>query len=332
MISRRQVVLAIGAGALTVRHSSFAQQQSKVWRIGFLAARSRSTTSNPDVYYDAFVQEMRALGYVEGQNLEIEWRFADGKYDRLPNLAAELVQKKVEVIVAGTTPPALAAQRATTTIPIVAVAVGDPVESGLVASLGRPGGNITGVANIVGDIGPKRLELLRLIKPTLSRVAVLGNPANSTINTSSMKKIQDAARRVGVTAIPIYARTSEEIERGFAQMLRERAEGVIVAVDTFLYGQRTQIAGLAVKYRMLLVSAFREEALAGSLLSYGPNNADIYRRAATYVDKILKGAKAGDLPIEQPSLFELVINLRTAKAVGLTISRELLQRADRVIE
>ena len=332
MISRRQVVLAIGAGALTVRHSSFAQQQSKVWRIGFLAARSRSTTSNPDVYYDAFVQEMRALGYVEGQNLEIEWRFADGKYDRLPNLAAELVQKKVEVIVAATTPPALAAQLATTTIPIVAVAVGDPVESGLVASLGRPGGNITGVANIVGDIGPKRLELLRLIKPTLSRVAVLGNPANSTINTSSMKKIQDAARRVGVTAIPIYARTSEEIERGFAQMLRERAEGVIVAVDTFLYGQRTQIAGLAVKYRMLLVSAFREEALAGSLLSYGPNNADIYRRAATYVDKILKGAKAGDLPIEQPSLFELVINLRTAKAVGLTISRELLQRADRVIE
>ena len=288
--------MAFGAGALAAPFSCFAQQQGKVWRIGFLGARLRSTPSNPEVYYDAFVQGMRELGYVEGKNLVIEWRFADGKYERLPGLAAELVQMKVEVIVTHTTPAIQAAQRATRTIPIVAAVVGDPVGSGFAASLARPGGNITGLSNIAVDVSPKHIELLKTMIPRLSRVANLVNPGNSS-HLAVLKSVQAAARQVGIKILPMDARAPEEIERGFATMARERAESVIVAPDPFFFQQRRQIAELALKNRVPSMFSFREEVAAGGLMSYGPNLTDFYRRAATYVDKILKGAKPGELPI-----------------------------------
>ena len=321
------------AGALIVAPlASLAQAQGKVARIGFLGARSRSTPSNPDIYYEGFLQGMRELGYVEGRNLVIEWRFAEGKYERLPGLAAELVKLKPDVLVCHATPPAQALQRATSTIPIVNLSMADPVGSGLVASLARPGGNITGMSNILSDTGPKQLELLKTVVPKLSRVAVLVNPG-SPIYAAFLKSVQIAAQQLGVTVLRVDARTSEEIEAGFAAMKRERVEGLIIAPDSFLTVQRaSMIADLAVKNRLLAMGNFPEEALAGDLMSYGPNNVDIYRRGATYVDKILKGAKPVDLPVEQPTKLDLVVNLKTARALGITIPQSLLLRADRVIE
>ena len=331
MITRRKLLMAFGASALASPLASLAQQQGKVWRIGFLGARSRSTLSNPDVYYDAFTQGMRELGYVEGKNLVIEWRFADGKYERLPGLASELVQMKVEVIVTHSTPATQALQRATKTIPIVTAAVIDPVGSGFAVSLARPGGNITGLSVITVDVSPKHIELLKIMMPTLSRVAVLVNPGNP-VHAAVLKSIQAAAQQVGIKILPVNARSPEEIERGFAMMKREHAEAVIIVADAFFFGQGRQIAELALKNRMPSIFQDREHVEAGGLMSYGQNVTDFFRRAATYVDKILKGAKASNLPIEQPTRFYLVINRKTANALGLTISQELLLRADEVIE
>ena len=331
MITRRRIVVALGAGALTPL-ASFAQQQpAKVARIGFLASRSRSTPSDPEIYYDAFMQEMRELGYIEGKNLNIEWRFADGKYERLPGFAAELVQMKVEIIVTHGVPGTQAAQRATRIIPIVTAAVNDPVGTGFAASLARPGGNITGMSNTVNDVSIKHIELLKAMVPKLSRVAILMNPGNAS-HPANLKNIQVAARHAGIKVLPVDARSSEEIERGFGSMKRERARAVIIATDPFFQQQRRQIIAMAAKNKLPSMFSFREEVRAGGLMSYGANLPDIYRRAATYVDKILKGAKPGDLPIEQPTRFELVINRWTAQALGLTISREMLLRADAVIE
>ena len=330
MIARRSFVLALGAGALAPL-SLVAQPQPKVRRIGFLATRSRSTVSNPDVYYDAFVQGMRDLGYVEGKNLVIEWRFADGKYERLAGLAAELVQMKPEVIVTHGTPGPQAMRQATSTIPIVTASAGDPVASGFAVSLTRPGGNITGLSLIAIDLSPKHFELLTIMVPRLSRVAVLANPGNSS-HPAILKSLQTAAQQVGIKVLPMDARTPEEIERGFAMMKRERAEAVIVAADGFFVGQRRRIAELAAKNRTPSMYAFREHVGAGGLMSYGQNLTEHYRSAATYVDKILKGAKPGDLPFEQPTRIHLAINRKTAKALGLKIPQELLLRADEVIE
>ena len=330
MASRRQVVLALGAGALTTPLGVFAQQP-KVRRVGFLAARSRSTSSNPDPYYDAFVQGMRELGYVEGKNLVIEWRFADGKYERLPDLADVLTQMKLEVIVAHGTVGIQAAQRATKAIPIVMAISGDPVGNGFVASLARPGGNITGMSDIVVDVSSKHIELLKTMIARLSRVAYLMNPGNSA-HPAVLKSIQTAAQQVGIRILPVDAGTPQEIERGFAAMTRERAEAVIVAADAFLFGRPRHISELALKNQIPSMFPFREYVEAGGLMSYGPNVADLYRRAATYVDKILKGAKPGELPIEQPTKIHLAINLKTAKMLGLVVSNELLSRADEVIE
>ena len=237
----------------------------------------------------------------------------------------------VEVIAAAATPSVQAVQRATSTIPVVAISVTDPVASGLAASLARPGGNITGLANITSDISPKLFELLKGMKPALSRVAVLANPGNST-HPLYLRNIQASAQQVGVTTVQVDARTPEDIERGFALMLRERAEALIVAADAFFLAQGSQIAKLAIKNRLPSVFPFREDALAGGLISYGPNLADIFRRAATFVDKILKGAKPSELPFEQPIQFELVINLRTAKMLGIKMPQTILVRADKVIE
>lgn len=330
MNKRRKLIVAIGSVVLIEPYSSIAQQQEKVWCVGFLTLRNRPASldsENPG----AFRQGMRELGYIEGKNLVIEWRFADGKYDRFPGLAAELVQLKVDVIVAGGTPDTRAAQKATAVIPIVMGNVGDPIGSGLIKSLARPGGNITGSTNMTGDIGPKQLELLLGMVPTLSRVAVLVNPENPA-HITILKNVEAAARKVGVTILPVEARTAQEIEDGFSMMSRKNAGAVIVEPAGLFNVQRRQISDLAMKKRLPSIHLYREYTVAGGLMSYGPNVADQYRRAASYVDKIFKGAKPGDLPVEQPTKFELIINAKTAKTLGLKIPQSILISADKVIE
>ena len=328
--TRRTLLIALGAGALVVPLAPFAQQQGKLWRVGFLTPERRPASLDSDVY-DAFRLGMRELGYVEGKNLVIEWRFADGKYERLPELVAEMVQLKLDAIVAVATPSIRAAQKATPTIPIVMVNPADPVGSGFIASLARPGGNITGLSNQLVDVSPKHLEMLLSMVPKLGRVAVLVNPANQG-TLFILKSVQAAARSTNAAILPVEARTPAEIEKAFSAMARENVKAVIVARDSLFNQQVRQVAELAAKGRLPTVAGLREYVEAGGLMSYGPNRADIYRRAATYVDKIFKGAKPSDLPVEQPTKLEMVINRKTAKALGLTIPQSLLIRADQVIE
>lgn len=328
-MNRRDTVLgllALSAAPLV----SHAQQLGKIWRVGFLVPRRRPDSIDSD-FIGAFPRGMRELGYVEGKNLVIEWRFADGQFERLPDLAAELVRLKVDVIVSGSSQAISALQKATTTIPVVMASSGDPIGSGFVKSLARPGGNITGLSNLTSDIGTKQLELLLSIVPKLSRVAVLVNPVNPSLATF-LKNVQSAAQGVSVKVLPVEARTAREIENAFPAMTQGNASAVIVATDGLFVQQYRKIAELAAKNRLPSVSQLREYVEAGGLVSYGPNLAEQFRRAATYVDKIFKGAKPGDLPVEQSTKFELLINDKTAKALGLTISSELLSRADRVIE
>lgn len=274
---------------------------------------------------------MHRLGYVEGKNLVIESRYANGQYDRLPKLAAELLRSNVAAIVAGGTTGVQAAQKATKSIPIVLVGVPDPVGEGFAKTLSRPGGNITGLSTIVTELSSKHLELLRVVIPKLSRVGVLINPLNPS-DALILEQINGVAHSSGVKVVPIEASTVAQIESSFAGMTPARMNAVMVAADEFFDGQRNQIVKLALKNRLPTIFANRELTEAGGLMSYGPDLADHYRRAAIYVDKILKGAKAGDLPIEQPTMLELVINRRTAKAVGVTFPQELLLRADKVID
>jgi putative ABC transport system substrate-binding protein len=310
---------------------SFAQQPGKIWRIGFLSSVSRPTTSGSDDPFGAFLQGMRELGYVEGKNVVIEWRFADGRVEDLPGLAAELVQSKVDVILTAGTPATSAAQKATATIPIVMGPVSDPIGSGFVKSFAQPGGNITGISNLTGDIGAKYLEILLSMVPKLSRVAVLTYPANSSHDTI-LKSIRAAGEKTGVEVLSMAAQSPQEIENAFSMMTKDKSGAVIVAADQYFLQQRSQIAALAVENRLPSILNNREYAEAGGLCSYGVNVTDQYRRAATYVDKILRGAKPRDLPVEQPTTFQLVINRKTAKALGLTIPQSLLISADKVID
>jgi len=329
MNSRRKLLVALSAGALAAPFACFAQQQRpKVARIGLLEASSASSSAK---LREALIRGLRELGYMEGKNIIIEERWAEGNYERLPGLAAELVQMKMDVIVAGSTPAIQAAQRATTTIPIVMVRVGDPVGSGLVASLSRPGRNVTGLSNMSAEVASKYLELLRAAVPKLSRVTVLVNPANP-LHSDLLKRVQATEKTNSVTISPVEASTASQIEAAFAAMTRERAGAVIVLPDPFFSSQARRIAGLAAQQR--LPTMFWTPALveSGGLMSYGQSNAEHYYRAATYIDKILKGAKPGDLPVEQPTRIELVINLKTAKAIGLTIPQRLILQADKVIE
>ena len=268
---------------------------------------------------------------MEGKNIIIEHRWAEGKYERLPGLAAEMVQMKVDVIVAASPPAVQAAQQATTTIPIVMVTTADPVGSGFVASLSRPGRNITGLSNINVDVSSKYLELLRVAVPKLSRVTVLVNPSHPN-HPDFLKRIQATEKTNSVKISPAQASTASQIEAAFGSMKQERAGALIVLPDQFFFAQARRIAELAAQHRLPTMFWTREAVESGGLMSYGQNNAEHYYRAATYVDKILKGAKPGDLPVEQPTKIELVINLKTAKAIGLTIPQELLFRADKVIE
>ncbi len=328
-MKRRNLLIGLGAGALAAPFASFAQQQTtKIFRIGFLGPASASGFT---ARVEALRAGLRDLGYVEGKNIVIEFRWAEGKYERLPGFAAELVQLKVDVIVVAATPAIKAAQRATTTIPIVMAQAADPVGAGFIASLARPGGNITGLSDINVDLSSKYLELLRVAVPKLSRVAVLVNPGHPH-HPDFLKNIQTAAKTTGVNVLPVQASTTSQFEAAFGAMTRAHAGALIVLPDGLFRTHVGRITEFAAKNHLPTMFWSRELVEAGGLMSYGQNLAEHYRRVATYVDKILKGAKPADLPVEQPTKFELVINRKTAKAIGLTIPQELLFRADKVIE
>ena len=308
-------------------------QTAKVARIGYLitgALESPETRINRD----AFRQGLNELGYIEGRNIVIEYRSADGKIERLPGLATELVGLKVDLIVALATPAGRAAQQATTTIPIVVTAMGDPVRDGLVASLARPGGNITGTTFLGPELVPKRLSFLRELLPTISRVAVLWHPGAFSEPTirEMLNEVAQAARTLGVQLQLVEVRSADEFDHAFTTMVGARAEALFQFPSTLFFNERRRIVDLAARHRLPAMFNAREFVQLGGLIAYGANLAELNRRAAAYVDKILKGAKPFDLPIEQPTKFELFINLKTAKALGLAVPDRLLVGADEVIE
>lgn len=307
--------------------SASAQTGGKVPTIGVLLPYAGGS----DARLDAFQQGMRELGYIDGQTINIEYRWADGKFDKLPELAADLVQKKVDLIVTVVTQPTIAAKKATTTVPIVMVAVSDPVGSGLVTSLARPGTNVTGTSSMTAEVVGKQLELIRETLPHISRVAALWNPANPVFQAMQVKEAENAAQALSMRLEFFQARNPKEIEKAFSATAQEGIRGVIILGDPVFTSHRQKIAELATKRRLATVSGTREHVDAGAMMAYGPSFADMYRRTAYYVDRILKGAKPGDLPVEQPTKFELTINLKTAKHIGLSIPPNVLARADRVI-
>ena len=329
-MDRRTFIGAFAGGLAIARSAAEAQQAAKVPRIGYL---SSNLAGSPHMT-EGFRQGLRDLGYVEGRNVVIEFRDAEGKLERLPALAAELVALKVDVIVVGGTVAALAAKQATKTVPIVFVSAVDPVTDGLVTSLARPGGNVTGLSALAPELVGKRLEQLKQAVPGVSQVAVLWQPGALGERTEKdmRKEAEVAARALGVRLQFVEVRGPDDFDRAFSDMTRARAGALTVLGSTMLINERRRLVDLAAKNRLPAVYGLREYVDAGGLMCYGPNNADMFRRAATYVDKILKGAKPGDLPVEQPTKFELVINLKTAKALGLTIPQSVLARADEVIQ
>jgi putative ABC transport system substrate-binding protein len=327
-MDRRAFLEALAGGLLAAPLVAEAQQAAKIFRIGYLAL-------NPNPHFQgAFRQGLRDLGYVGGRNLVIEDRDAGRKPERLPALAAELVALKVDVIVASGTPAAQAAKQATRTLPIVFTAVAAPIGSGLVTSLARPGGNVTGLSVLAPELVGKQLELLKQAIPAASRVAVLWEPGvlGKDVEHNMLKEADAAARALAMRPQFVEARGPGNFDGAFSDMTRARAKALAVLTSSMFFGQRRRLVDLAAKNRLPTVYPWREGVDAGGLMAYGPDLADLLRRVATYVDKILKGAKPADLPIEQPTKFELVINLKTAKALGLTIPPSLLQRADQVIE
>lgn len=329
MMSRR-FMAAIAITALAAPLCSVAQTPQKTWRVGILSSREPFTSLDAD-YWGELVRGLNALGYLQGKNLIIEWRFAAGNYPRLPALAAELVGLRVDVILTDGTPPTIAAKAATSRIPIVFASVGDPVAAGVVKTLARPGGNATGLSIMGYDTPVKQLEMLSLIVPGLRRLAVLANPTNPAHASDALRDLWAAAQTRGVEPLRIEARNPEEVEEGFARIAVAHSSAFIWMPDLFFTQQRPQIVALAAQFRIPGMGPL-QYVDAGGLMGYGPNLSANYRRAATYVDRILKGANPRDLPVEQPTKFELAINRRTAKALGLTIPPELLLQSDRVIE
>jgi putative ABC transport system substrate-binding protein len=327
-MDRRMFLGTLAGGLLAAPLAAQAQQPSRVARVGFFYFGSRQSALATG-RYAAFLEGMRELGYVEGKNLRVEARFGDSKPERLPSLAAELMRMNVDVIVATGSPTYRVLQRMPPTLPIVITVTFDPVAEGLATSMARPGGNVTGLSE--ADLGPKQFDLLKAVLPKLSRVGVLLNPDNVS-HPVQMKGLMLVAQKVGIQVVLAEAGTVAEIEPGFASLARERAEAVILFGDSFFVQQFQQIAQAALKHRVPSIYLIREYAEAGGLMSYGPNVTENFWRAATFVDKILKGTKPADLPFEQPTRFYLVINLKTAKAPGLTIPPSVLQRADQVIE
>ena len=327
-LRRRQFLIALGASVLTAPLASFAQQKGKVWRVGFLGTASASGFARR-------VEELRAglrdLGYVEGKNLVIEFRWAEGKYERLPELAAELVRLKVDVIVTHGAVGPLAAKAATTTIPIVMAAVSDPVALGLVASLARPGGNVTGMASLSPEVTAKRLELLKDAFPRIRHVAVLFNTDSPSASGQVIRAMEATAASLKLELHQFGVRGPGEFESAFAAMAKRRVDAVVVLDDGVLAGNVGAIAKLAAKMRLPSIG-LGEFAEAGGLMAYGVNRLEAFRRAAYFVDKIFKGAKSADLPVEQATRFETVLNLKTAKALGTKFPPAILARAERVIE
>jgi putative ABC transport system substrate-binding protein len=327
-MDRRTFLGSVSCGVLAVPLGASAQQQGKVWRIGMLETVSRELNA---ANLDAFQSGLRELGYVEGRNLIIEYRSADGRSERFPGLVAELIGLKVDLIVTRGTPASLAAKRATRTIPVVMANAGEPVETGLVSSLARPGGNITGLSSLSVRIEAKRLGLLRELVPGIARIAALYN-MSSPANPPQWKEIETAARSLGVQPQLLDVRKPDDFGPAFDSATRQRADGLIVGQEGLFQANRKLIVQLAAEHRLPAIYRSMEFIEVGGLMAYGPSYPDLYRHAATYIDKIFKGAEPGDLPVEQPTKFELIINLKTAKALGLTIPPALLLRADAVIQ
>jgi putative ABC transport system substrate-binding protein len=320
---RREFIILMSSGAAAWPLGTLAQS-SKTWRMGFIAHRHES-------FYDALFEGLRELGYTEGQNIVIERRYAEGRAERFQGFAAEMVRLKVDIIVVVTTPAALAARNATTTIPIVHPAAIDPVGTGLVRSLAHPGGNITGLAVLNAELSAKRLEVLKEVVPGLSRGAVLWNAANPA-NRLAWKETEDAARVLGVTLQSQEVREPKDFEGAFAMMAQQRPDVLLVLQDALTLRHRKQIIDFALRERLPSMFVGKEWVQEGGLMAYGDSLPDRYRRAASIVDRILHGAKPADLPVEQPTKFELFVNLKTAKAIGLAIPETFLARADEVFE
>jgi putative ABC transport system substrate-binding protein len=330
MVCRRHVAILLGALILAAPVTSFSQQPAKVPRIGYLQPAAPQNNSSP--YLEDFRQGLRDLGYIEGKNVQLEVRWGEGKLERLPVLAAELVGLKVDVIVAVTSPSVMAAKQATQTIPIVMPLSSDPVADGLVKSLARPGGNITGLSLMTPDVGAKRLQLLKEVFPKPARpVAVLWNPDYIGM-AARFRQAQRAGSTIGMDVRSVEVRDSRELERALEALDRERPDALVLLADPLTLSQRLRIVEFAAEERLPAIYEVSQFVEAGGLMSYGPDVDELVRRSATYVDKILKGAKPGDLPIEQPTKFELVINLKTAKALGISIPQSVLLQADRVIQ
>ena len=330
---RRKLTLALGAGALGAPFTSRAQQPGasagKVWRIGHLSGTAETASK---AFVDAFREGMRTQGYTEGKTFVLEQRYADGKFERLPALAQELIRLNPDLLLVSTTPGNLAAKAATSTIPIVMVLVADPVGAGIVQSLARPGGNITGITNISAELGGKRLEYLKAMVPAAANVAVLINPNNQNA-VLQMRYLEEGARHLGIKLDPILElRSAADLAGAFEAATRARAPAAIRTIDSLLFILRKQTAELASKHRLPVIYPTREDVEAGGLIAYGANVVEQYRHAATLVHKILRGTKPADLPVEQPTRFELFINGKTAKALGLKIPYTLLISADKVIE
>ena len=327
-MNKNTITLLVVSLVLTSLHLAEAQQAKKVPRIGFIVPGFPST-SQPNV--DAFIQGLRKLGYIEGQNVAIDYRYAEGSNDRLTDLAAELVRLQVDVIVTGSTIAVGAAKKLTGTIPIVMAGLGDPIGTGLVASLSRPGGNVTGLSSFGPELSTKRLELLKETVPRVSRVAILFNGANPS-NLVSLKEIEIAAPVLGVQLQPLDVRGADDFEPAFDIANRRRANALLVQRDPLNQAHQTRIVALAAKRKLPAMYPGIEYVTVGGLMSYGVSTNDLYRRAATYVDKILKGTKPADLPVEQPMKFEFIVSLKAAKQIGLTVPPNVLVRADKVIK
>ena len=327
-MKRRFLLFALIVLTLTGPDNCYSQQGPKVARLGRLAPLSAATETR---YREALLQGLREFGWIEGKNLEIEYRYADGQLNKLPALAADLVRRHVDLMVVGSTPGAFAAKQATSTIPIVMVTTGDPVVNGLVKSLARPGGNITGMTALAQELGAKRLEIFRETFPTAGVIAILANP-DTPDTRPSVVGVENAARSLGIKVRLLQARDPAEISNAFATLKKDGVKTLMVLQDAMFVAQQKQIVDLAAKTQIPAIYAVQDFVEVGGLMFYGVDLTDMYRRAASHVDKILKGAKPADLPIEQPTKFELVINLKTAKALGIKIPDSIMLRADKVIE
>ena len=327
-MKRREFLALLGGAGIAASDPARAQPAGKVRRIGFMGNSTETLEAN---LVAPFRKALRDLGYVEGRDIVIEYRWAEGDYERFPALVAELIAANVDVIVTAGTPAALAVKKATNTVPLVMVAVGDPVGTGIVPNLARPGGNITGLSSIAPDLEGKRLGLLREVVPNLSHVAFFLNPANA-FHSVSIQQARVAAQSLGITLQPLEVDKSEQLDTAFASIVKEKPDALLILADRVFLHNRGRMMEFATQQRLPSVNAYRELVEAGGLMSYGPSYEDMHRRAAVYVDKILKGARPADLPVEQPTKFTLLVNLKAAKALGLTVPASLLARADEVME